>query len=252
MKKNQYSDYAKLRQKAEELLSMEARKSIVQLSEAEIYNLLHELQVHQIELELQNKELIESREKATTAFEKYIELYDFAPSGYFTLTGKGEILQLNLSGAKMLGKDRSQLKNRLFHLFVTDYSKPIFRLFLEKVFSSNVKESCELALITSENLQQYIYLSGILSDNGDQCYVTATDVTECKQSESDLRTSNELNETLLQTIPFGMNIVDEKGNILFVSKGLQQHFGAGALGKNAGNCTATTRNNAMIALYIPG
>jgi len=248
MKKSSQSESATLRQQAEELLSKQVEKSIGKLSEAEIYKMLHEIQVHQIELELQNKELILAKEQATTAFQKYIELYDFAPSGYYTLTGKGEILQLNLSGAKMLGKDRSQLKNWLFHLFVTDDSKQIFRLFLEKVFSGNVKESCELALLTSENLQQYIYLSGILSDNGDQCYVTATDVTERKQSESDLRTSNELNETLLQTIPFGMNIVDEKGNVLFVSEGLQQHFGAGALGKK---CWELYRDNHLQCDYCP-
>jgi len=231
MKKQHESEAAILRQKAEEFLSKQVTKSIAQLSEAEIYKMLHELQVHQIELQLQNEELIQARGQAVIASEKYIELYDFSPSGYFTLSRKGEILQLNLLGAEMLGKDRSQLKNRLFHLFVTDGSKPSFRLFLEKVFSSNVKESCELTLPKNDDLPKYIHLSAIVAESGDQCFVTATDITRLKQAESNLRASNDLNETLLNTIPFGMNIVDENGNVLYFSKGLHQHFGTVALGK---------------------
>jgi len=192
MKKQHESEAAILRQKAEELLSKQVTKSIAQLSEAEIYKLVHELQVHQIELQLQNSELIQAREQAVIASDKYIELYDFAPSGYFTLSRKGEIVQLNFLGAEMLGKDRSQLMNRQFQLFVSESSKPIFRLFLEKVFSSNVKESCELAFPANGNKTWYVYLTGILAENGNQCYVTATNITERKQAEKDLHASNEL------------------------------------------------------------
>ncbi|MBV5349219.1 hybrid sensor histidine kinase/response regulator, partial [bacterium] len=94
MKKSNHSEAEDLRQRAEELLRKEAPKSIAQLTEAEIYKLLHELQVHQIELQLQNDELIQAKEQATIASEKYIELYDFSPTGYFTLSRNGEILQL--------------------------------------------------------------------------------------------------------------------------------------------------------------
>ena len=103
--------------------------------------------MHQIELEMQNEELILAKEQAAIASGQYVELYDFAPSGYFTLTPKGEIIQLNLAGAAMLGKTRSQLKNRLFQLFVSDNSKPHFLHFLEKVFSRHEKEICELTLL---------------------------------------------------------------------------------------------------------
>ena len=149
MKKNNQSEATSLRQRVEELLNNDLQKSIAQLSEAEIYKLLHELQVHQIELELQNKELIQAREQAVIASDKYIELYDFAPSGYFTLSRKGEIVQLNFLGAEMLGKDRSQLTNRQFQLFVSESSKPIFRLFLEKVYPiSPILSSVHIATIS--------------------------------------------------------------------------------------------------------
>ena len=106
MKKQSQTESEILRQRAEELLNMKLSKSGSQLSEAETQKLIHELEVHQIELEIQNEELILAKKQAADNSEKYIELYDFAPSGYFTLTRKGEILQLNLLGAKMLGKER--------------------------------------------------------------------------------------------------------------------------------------------------
>ena len=111
-----------LRQKAEKLLNQKSSNSGIQFSEIENLKLIHELEVHQIELELQNQELEQANQTANEASEKYLELFDFAPSGYFSLTREGEILELNLSGASMLGKVRSQLKNSMFGFFVSDES----------------------------------------------------------------------------------------------------------------------------------
>lgn len=151
MKKQTQFEAANLRQKAEDLVKMNtdvggsevARKVS---AEANTDKLIHELEVHQIELETQNEELIRVNEQASVATKKYIELYDFAPSGYFTLSKKGEILELNLAGAKILGKDRSLLKKRLFHLQLSEASKPVFLLFLEKVFISQTSQPCEVTL----------------------------------------------------------------------------------------------------------
>ena len=108
-----------LRQKAEELLEKKSSETASPLSEAESIRLFYELQVHHIELELQNEELLHAQHEAEGANNKYIRLYDIAPSGYFTLSRKGEIIELNLAGALMLGKDRSRLINNLFHSFVS-------------------------------------------------------------------------------------------------------------------------------------
>lgn len=175
-----------LRQQAEELLRKEAINSSAQLSDFELNRLVHELEVHQIELELQNEELILAKEQAAIASGKYIELYDFAPSGYYTLSRKGEIIQLNLLGAKMLGKDRSQLKERLFQVFVSDASKPLFRQFLENAFNNNALETCDVGLSIHESLPMYVHLTGHAVENGEQCLVTAVDITERKQAEKAL------------------------------------------------------------------
>ena len=230
MNQDEQSDAAALRHKAEELLGNDMTKS-TQRSEIELYNLLHELQVHQIELQMQNQELILAREEARINSEKYIELYDFSPIGYFTLSPIGAIIQVNLIGAKMLGKDRSQLINKLFSRYISDDSKPFFLLFLKSIFSNNVNESCELTIPINGKSPMIIQLTGIVAENGAQCFVTATDVTERKQAEIALRKSNDLNQTLLKTIPFGMDIVDQNGNILYLNESFQKYFGTDALGK---------------------
>ena len=154
---------------------MMSTKSVSQLSEAEIHKLLHELQVHQIELELQNKELILANKKIENVSEKYIELYDFSPSGYFTLSALGEIVQLNLCGAKMLGNDRSRLKDRLFHLFISESSKPVFKLFLKNVFGLRTEQSCELNLSTKADSPFYVLLTAVVNENDENCYLFTVD-----------------------------------------------------------------------------
>ena len=186
MKKNNKPESLVLRQKAEGLLKNKHSKAGTKLSEVEALRLIHELEVHQVELEMQKEELILAQEQATLASEKYIELYDFAPSGYFTLSPKGEIIQLNLAGAAMLGKTRLQLKNQLFHVFVSDNSKPFFLHFLEKVFSRHEKEICELTLSTNTDKPVYVHISGIISENGGNCFLTVIDITERKLLESNV------------------------------------------------------------------
>jgi PAS domain S-box-containing protein len=181
-----------------------ALEGVAQIKERNIaviekLELVHSLEVHQTELELQNEELIQAKDQATIASEKYIELYDFAPSGYFTLSQKGEMIQLNLLGAEMLGKDRSQLQNRRFQLFVSDDTKPIFRLFLEKVFKSNAKETCEVALSLNGSLPIYVHITAIVAKNGDQCYVTVTDINRRKQAEEALKKSEERIKDLISS-----------------------------------------------------
>jgi PAS domain S-box-containing protein len=175
-----------LRQKAEGLLANKKIETKAQLSEDEALKLIHELQVHQIELELQNDELILAKEQAESASEKYTELYDFAPNAYFTLTKNAEIIELNLAGAKMLGKERSQLQNNRFSLFVSNGSKELFTIFIEKVFESYTTENCEITLTTKDNSKLFIYLTGIAKENENNCFVAAVDITQRKQMEIEL------------------------------------------------------------------
>jgi PAS domain-containing protein len=183
MKKNNDLQTAILRQKAEEFMKHEPSKISSQLSKVEAI-LIHELEVHQIELEMQNEELIRAKERAEIATEKYEELYDFAPSGYFTLSPIGEILELNLNGANMLGKERSHLKNSKFGFFVSEDTRSTFNQFLDDVFNSGTKISCELVLAFNGSSPVNVFLTGIASEKGEQCFVNVVDITNVKRSNS--------------------------------------------------------------------
>ena len=227
MKKgNNKSESENLRQKAEKLLNKGPSTADSQLSAIETVKLIHELEIHQIELELQNEELILERSSAKEAAEKYTELYDFAPSGYFTLSNSGEIIELNLSGAKMLGKERSRLKNSHFLFFVSKDTKPIFSLFLDKVFNSRTKEICEVTLLPKDNSPIYVYLEGIVTGKGEQCHITAFDITAHKKAEEALRESEEkyrsifenIQDVYYETLVDGI-IFEVSPSIEFMSKG---------------------------------
>ena len=128
--------------------------------------LIHELKVHLIELELQNEDLMLSRSNEQEAAEKNAELYDFAPSGFFTLSREGEIFDININGAKILIKERSHLINSRFGLFISRDTQPIFNLFLTEVFNRKVKEECEVTLSQNGNLPMYVHLTGIVKKTG--------------------------------------------------------------------------------------
>ena len=161
-----------LRQKAEEALKERQSQLNLVRSEPDMLRLVHELEVHQIELEMQNDELQLAKEQAELATAKYVELYEFAPSGYFILTREGKIIQLNIAGSQIFGRDRSQLINHQFAFFVSDESKPVLKQFLSRVFSSNTKETCDLSLAIPNSLPMQVQISALAENNIDECFVT--------------------------------------------------------------------------------
>ena len=188
MKSNNSSNEAeKLRQKAERFLKKNRSKSSLQLTEAEMLKLIYELEVHQVELKLQNEELRMAQTAATQYAEKYLELYDFAPIGYFTLSKEGAILEINLCASQMLDKERSHLKNSLLGFFISDDTKPVFNLFLWKIFTEIRKQTCEVTLSIENKPPIEVSLTGIVSSNEEQCLVTILDITDQKKTEYELK-----------------------------------------------------------------
>ena len=176
-----------LRQKAENLLSKKQQlESDWDFSQSEILKLIHELEVYQIKLEIQNEELLLSKEQSELATDKYTELYDFAPSGYFTLSKEGKVIDVNLTGSNMFGKERLKLINSQFEFFVSDDTKNIFNLFLEKIFKSEVTESCEVNFLSNDKSVFCSYLTGAISGDGEQCHITIVDITEIKLMQKEL------------------------------------------------------------------
>ncbi len=182
-----------LRRRAEERLSAKGPGAHPPPMENEAQRLLHELQVHEIELEMQNAELRLTRDELEKALDKYIDLYDFAPVGYFTFDLHSTIMDVNLSGAGLLGVERSRLIGRRFGLFVADEDLPAFTAFLGTVFAGQDKESCEVTLLNKEGetLPRIVQIDAMAGNSGWEIHVAVIDITERKRVEESLRVRNE-------------------------------------------------------------
>lgn len=178
---------SELRRHAEAQLQAKESAADSPRTEDETQRLLHELQVHRIELEMQNAELRQARDELEKSLDKYTELYDFAPVGYFTLDRSGDITAANLSGAGLLGIERSRLIGRNFGLWVTEAFRPAFATFLDTVYSSLGKVVCEVALLTEGKELIYVQVEAMDDTSGRECRLALIDITERKKAETDLR-----------------------------------------------------------------
>ncbi|ASB47884.1 PAS domain-containing hybrid sensor histidine kinase/response regulator [Alkalitalea saponilacus] len=149
-------------------------------------NLIHELEVHQIELEMQNDELKKTKEKAERAEKKYRELYDFAPTAYLTLTKKGKIKDLNFSAENMLGKDRMHLVESSFGFYISLETRDSFNRFLQRIFTEKVKATCEAKLETHDGSAKHVLITGIISNIDEKCLMNMIDITKRIQAEQEL------------------------------------------------------------------
>ncbi|MFZ0281619.1 MAG: hypothetical protein WAL29_08215 [Bacteroidales bacterium] len=177
---NNLTDAQILRKKAEERLKTEKKRD-KPVVDVDVKRLLHELQVHQIQLEMQNEELQEAYEIAETALKKYTILYDFAPLGYFTLEKDGSISELNFTGAEMLGEKRLTLVNSNFKLFISDNSHTVFDKFFKEVFTGNKKESCEVNLGYDSKSLSSVYIEGVVIGDDQKCLLSVVDISAFKK-----------------------------------------------------------------------
>lgn len=214
------SSAAELRRRAEEQLRVKSAEFTPLHSEEELQKLVHELEVHQIELEMQNTELSQARNEMEYTLARYMDLYDFAPVGYFTLDRTGTINAVNLSGASLLGIERSQLIGQRFKQFIPADNRLFLVEFLATVFGSQIKESGEMTLITAGNTQLFVQIEAIAFQSGLQCRVAVIDITERRCAEQTLieqrRELEELNKSLGQRITQAVNDIRQQDQMLIL------------------------------------
>ncbi len=187
-----------LRRKAEVLLKKKSEKEFSKLSDDELRKLFHEFQVYQIELEMQNEELLQAKAAQETATQKYFDLYDYAPCGYFTLSKTGKIIELNLQCAEMLGKDRAHLIGSDFGFFLSEKSKLLFLSLLERIFRYDNEESAEVTLsINNNNTPLHVMLTGMVVGGGEECKVTMVNINELVMAKEKAQESNRLKSAFL-------------------------------------------------------
>lgn len=167
-----FTDAPMLRKKAEERLREQEQTKAGAIMEADLKKLLHELQVHQIELQMQNEELVQAYEKAEATLKKYTMLYDLAPVGFFILDADGSICDLNFTGAELLGDLRFALLESNFKLFVAEDSLPEFNHFFSQVYDREIKMACELNLGYDGKPLGPVYMEGVVTGDDGRCLLS--------------------------------------------------------------------------------
>jgi PAS domain S-box-containing protein len=179
-------EFKKLRTRAEEFLhrrSEDSRTSPVE----NVQKLMQELHVHQVELEMQNEELRNAQTELAESRDKYFDIYDLAPIGYFTLDEKGLILEVNLAGADLLGSDRAALIKKAFSRFVAPDSQDAYYSHRKQAIETGTKQVSEIELKRKNAQSFYVQIQSITvqenEGNAIRLRTVVVDITERKRAE---------------------------------------------------------------------
>lgn len=201
-----------LRLRAEERMGSKTPEAYLPQSQEATKRIVHELEVHQIELVMQNEELRQARYEVETALKMYTDLYEFAPVGYFTLDRNGVISALNLAAADLLKIERSLLIGRSFEQLISEEFRPAFSVFLQSVFTGMCTISCEMILLNNVNLPINVQIGATICSLEKECRLALIDISgqretlkqnESKQVNSDLATI-EKNSAELELCEFSL------------------------------------------------
>ena len=183
--------------------------------------MINELQVHQIELEMQNEELRKAQAELEESNAKYSDIYDFAPVGYFTFDKHGLILEVNLTGAIELGIEKSRLINKPFRAYIVTKDRNIFDEHLHKVLNTENRQTCEMRLKKKNGSEFYAQLESIAVNDvkGNTLYRTSvSDITERKRADEAIREREERYHSLVDSAEDSIYLVDRDLKYLFINK----------------------------------
>lgn len=170
-----------------------AHKDISEIMSAETQAMLHELRVHQLELEMQNEELRRIQSELDTTKEHYYDLYDLAPVGYCSVSKTGLILQINLTAAILLDMTREKLVRQAFIRYIFNEDRDIFYLLSKRLFEFGDSQKCELRMIKKDGTHFWASLAattvlqaGVVSE----LRIVLFDITERIHTQNELQISN--------------------------------------------------------------
>jgi len=193
--------------RAEKRLRADESKSHDPLSPGQAQQVLHDLQVHQIELEMQNEELRRTQVELEASRERYFDLYDLAPVGYLTLNEKGLIAEVNLTATKLLGVERRALLQQPLARFIFSEDQGIYYKYRKALLAIGLPQACELRLAKKDCALFWVHLEATVAQGADGppvCRMVMSDITERKQAESMLRKSEQRYHSLFENMMEGV------------------------------------------------
>ncbi|MDO9103783.1 MAG: PAS domain S-box protein [Methylovulum sp.] len=187
----------------------------------DMQRVIQELHTHQAELEAQNEELRRMHQELDAARARYFDLYDLAPLGYCTLDEQGLILEANLTAAKLLGVERSELLKREITRFIIKEDQDIYYLHQKQRLQAGEQQSCVLRMLKNDGVQFWGYLVTSPMQNGDAevVRIVLTDVTEREQAKlAALQASVVFSQAILNSVSVEIAVIDRTGVILAVNE----------------------------------
>jgi PAS domain S-box-containing protein len=229
--RNPSVEAAALRLRAEAHPEAQALERRLPQSVDETRRLLHELQVHQIEMEMQNAELLRTREEFELSRNKYVELYELAPVGFFTFDQQGVILEVNLTGARLLGTTRKALVKESFPRFIADdEGRKLFTLHLQAVLNGKGAQTCELDLVLKDGSVMCGKLQSISVQAADSknsyLLCSLVDGTQAKRLETEIQNAREYAENIVETVRAPLVVLDGDLKILTANGSFYHTFQA--------------------------
>jgi PAS domain S-box-containing protein len=202
---------------------------LTRISEEDAVKLIRELQISQVEVRMQNEELQRVQEELKESRDKYSDLYDLAPVGYFSLSEDSLVLEVNQTAARMLGRAKEDLIGKPFSAHVPKEEYATYYGHLRDVLGTRTRQTCELELERSSSSRFFARFESIAvrGKDGDyrECKTVMSDVSDVKRAEAALRESEELHRVTLSSISDTVLITDSNGAFTYVCPNVHVIFG---------------------------
>lgn len=244
-KKKSSSTRNTLRYRAENVLKTTSAQ-LKKMNLPEIQHLVHELQVHQVELEMQNEELRHTQLELQQARDRYADLYDFAPVGFLTLNSQGQILEANLPACQLLGVERKTLLRQKLEAFVIAADQSMLRQHLHDVEQGHTKEISEVIRLKHNATPYLVRLESLYEECGEQNLearfrIALLDLTEQEQAKALQKEQSTWVNAMLDTAMDAIITIDDHQNIVLFNASAEQMFG----------CAATEALGQSIDRFLP-